>query len=309
MHERIKVCVIGNGTHSKRIQKILKSKKLKFFIFKPKSKKNFKKENLDILSKYNVFFIISPNGTHYHYIKSLNKKGYIFCEKPPTNNIRDLKKLKKINSDRIYYNFNFRFSTIAEVLKKRDKYNLGKLIYTNIISGHGLALKKQYKLNWRSDKKKCPKGVFEMLSIHSIDLLNHIFKITNFSKPYLINLSNLGNSYDNSHISLKINNKSFAEIFSSYTSPVINKKIFIFENGLVEDNNSIITIKGPTLNFDKDNFLKPPKLIKRIIVNQKKDYSQSLVMSINFFLKTISKEKKFSNKENLETLKINEMIL
>ena len=309
MHERIKICVIGNGTHSKRIQKILKYKKLKFFIYKPKSKKNFKNENLDILSRYNVFFIISPNGTHYHYIKSLYKKGYIFCEKPPTNNIRDLKKLKKINSDRIYYNFNFRFSTIAEVLKKIDKYNLGKLIYTNIISGHGLALKKQYKLNWRSDKKKCPKGVFEMLSIHSIDLLNHIFKITNFSKPYLINLSNLGNSYDNSHISLKINNKSFAEIFSSYTSPVINKKIFIFDNGLVEDNNSIITIKGPTLNFDKDNFLKPPKLIKRIKVNQKKDYSKSLVMSINFFLKTISKKKKFSKKENLETLKINEIIL
>ena len=84
MHERIKVCVIGDGTHSKRIQKILKSKKLKFFIFKPKSKKNFKKENLDILSKYNVFFIISPNGTHYHYIKSLNKKGYNWYQQQTT---------------------------------------------------------------------------------------------------------------------------------------------------------------------------------------------------------------------------------
>ncbi len=309
MHKLVKICVIGNGVHSKRIQRILKSKKLKFFIYKPKSKQNYKNENLNILSKYDIFFIISPNGTHYHYIKSLYKEGYIFCEKPPTNNIKDLKRLKKINSNKIYYNFNFRFSKIAEVLKKRDKYKLGKLIYTNIISGHGLALKKEYKLSWRSDKEKCPKGVFEMLSIHSIDLLNHIFKITNFSKPYLMNLSNLGNSYDNSHISLKINNKSFAEIFSSYTSPVINKKIFIFENGLVEDNDSIITIKGPTLNFDKDNFLKLPKLIKRIKVNQKKDYTQSLVKSIDFFLNTISKKKKFSKKENLGTLKINEIIL
>ena len=34
---------------------------------------------------FNVFFIISPNETHYHYIKSLYKKGYIFCEKPPVN--------------------------------------------------------------------------------------------------------------------------------------------------------------------------------------------------------------------------------
>ena len=309
MHKQVKVCVIGNGIHSKRIQKILKSKKLKFSIYKPKSKLNYKNENLNDLSNYNVFFIISPNETHYHYIKLLHKKGYIFCEKPPTNNIKDLIKLKKINSNKIYYNFNFRFSKIAEVLKKRDKYKLGKLIYTNIIAGHGLALKKEYKLSWRADKKKCPKGVFEMLSIHSIDLLNHIFKITNFSKPHLINLSNLGNSYDNSHISLKINNKFFGEIFSSYTSPVINKKIFIFENGLVEDNDSIITIKGPTLNFDKENFLKPPKLIKKIKVNQRKDYTQSLIKSINFFLNTVSKKKKFSKKKNLETLKINKMIL
>ena len=51
---------------------------------------------------------------------------------------------------------------------------------------------------------------------------------------------------------------------------MINKKIFIFENDLAGDNNSIITIKGPALNFNKYNFLKPPKLIKRIKVNQKR---------------------------------------
>ena len=148
-----------------------------------------------------------------------------------------------------------------------------------------------------------------MLSIHSLDLLNYLFKITAYNKPRLMNLSKVGNSYDNSNISVKINNNFFAEIFSSYTSPVIDKKTFVFDNGLVEENDTIITIKGPTLNFDKNNFLKTPKLIKRIKVNKNKDYTDSLIKSINFFLEKILNKKKFSTKENLKTLNVNEIIL
>ena len=309
VNKSLKVCIIGNGLHSKRIQKILKKRKIKFTIFKPKSKKNFKSENLDILKKFNVFFIISPNDTHYHYIKSLYKKSYIFCEKPPTNKIIELKKLKKIKSNKIYYNFNFRFSKIAEILKNKDKYKLGNLIYANIISGHGLAFKKEYKLNWRSNRKKCPKGVFEMLAIHWLDLLNHLFKITAFNKPRLMNLSNVGDGYDNSNISVTIRNKIFAEIFCSYTSPLINKKTFVFDNGIVEQNESILEIKGPALNFDKNNLLKLPKTIKKIKINEKKDYLESLEKSIDYFLKTVAKKKSFLKKDTLKSLKINVMTL
>ena len=95
MYSHLKVCIIGNGFHSKRIQKILNFYKVNFYIYKPISKKNYKKENLDQLKKYNIFFIISPNHTHYHYIESLHKNSYIFCEKPPTNNYQELEKLKK----------------------------------------------------------------------------------------------------------------------------------------------------------------------------------------------------------------------
>ena len=110
-----KICIIGDGIHSKRIQKILKKKKIEFIVFKPKSKKNYKKENLKDLKKYNIFFIISPNDTHFHYISKFSKKSYIFCEKPPTNNFKELDKLKKIKSNKIYFNFNFRFSRISKI--------------------------------------------------------------------------------------------------------------------------------------------------------------------------------------------------
>lgn len=309
MYEHLKVCIIGNGFHSKRIQKILNFYKVNYYIHKPISKKNYQKEDLKQLKKYNVFFIISPNHTHYHYVKSLYKEGYIFCEKPPTNNHSELKKLKKINSKKIYYNFNYRFSKISQILKDKKKYNLGRLIYTNIISGKGIAFKSEYKKNSRSNIKVCPKGVFEMVAIHWLDLLNHLFNVTKIYKPQLSNLSKVGTSYDNSYIRIEIDKEIIGEIFCSYTSPLINKKIFIFDNGIVEQDENTITIKGPAVNYDINKLFKPPKIIKKIRISEKKDYFGSLDKSVNFFLETIIKNKTFSKKENLKSLAINKMIV
>ena len=59
--------IIGNGTHSKRIQNILKLKKRKFFI---KNSKNIKfKNELNKLHKSKAIFIISPNDTHFKYLQ------------------------------------------------------------------------------------------------------------------------------------------------------------------------------------------------------------------------------------------------
>ena len=66
MTKHLKVCIIGDGFHSKRIQKILKSKKIKFFIFKPKSKKNYKNEKLNSLYKYNVLYDQGPEYIKMH---------------------------------------------------------------------------------------------------------------------------------------------------------------------------------------------------------------------------------------------------
>jgi len=302
-------CIIGNGVHSKRIQKILKNKKIDFIVFKPKSKKNYKRENLDKLKKYKFFFIISPNDTHFHYISKFCKNSYIFCEKPPTNNFNELNKLKKINPSKIYFNFNFRFSRISKILTDSKKFGLGKFIYSNITTGHGLAFKRIYKKSWRSNKKKCPTGVFEMLAIHWIDLINFIFKIRKIKNFELKNLSKIGNSYDNCNLNLLTENNAVIDIFCSYTSPVINKKIFLFKNGIIQQDEDKIEIRGPALNYDKNNFLKKPKLIKKEILNEKKDYLNSLKLSIEYFFKQIKKKRNFSKTEFKESLKINKLIL
>ena len=81
-HFLLEVGVIGDGWHSKRIQKILKKKNIKVLVYKPNNKKYFDKQKFEKLQKLNKIFIVSPNKSHLHYIKLLYKGRYIFCEKP-----------------------------------------------------------------------------------------------------------------------------------------------------------------------------------------------------------------------------------
>ena len=72
--------VLGNGNHSKKIQKILKRFRKRFNVYTSKDLNHQKKINE--ISNSKAIFIITPNHTHFKLIK-LFKKKYIFCEKPP----------------------------------------------------------------------------------------------------------------------------------------------------------------------------------------------------------------------------------
>tara|TARA_B100001093_G_C26753125_1_gene982096 strand:- start:42 stop:986 length:945 start_codon:yes stop_codon:yes gene_type:complete len=308
MYRNLKICIIGNGTHSKRIQDILKKKNIDFLIFKPKSKKNYKKENIEFLKKFDAIFIVSPDKTHFHYINKLYRFCYMFCEKPPCNNSADLNRLMKIKSKNIYYNFNHRFSKIADILKNKNKFNLGKLLYGNIISCHGLGLKKEYENSWRSNKKLSLNGIFEVVSIHWIDLINYIFTVQKIENKRLFNVSKYGSSFDNSNIKLLINKNSFVDIYNSWTTALVEKKIFIFANGIIEEGFGFITIKGPSKNLDKNNFFLPPKIIKKIKVDKDNDELISLRKSIEHFIEIVLKKGSFDIKNNQISLKSNHLL-
>tara|TARA_Y100000590_G_scaffold186728_1_gene212745 strand:- start:2820 stop:3737 length:918 start_codon:yes stop_codon:yes gene_type:complete len=304
----MRVGIIGNGVHSKRMQKILGKKKINFFIYKPNNKKYYDRDDFDKLKKNKIIFILSPNNSHYNYIKALHKNRYIFCEKPPVGNKNQINKIKKINYKKIYFDYNSRFSRISEILKIRKKYNLGKLIYANILSSHGLALKKEYKKNWRSNKKKCPKGVFEVVSIHWIDLINYHFKIAKLEKPNLLNHSKKGNSFDTSHIKLTLDNGGIVDIATSYNAPLTKKIFFLFNNGTIEQNGTKLEIRGPAINLDKNKFFKKPKIISRYTVNENKDYQISLEKSIDYFLKIVRKRRFFDKKLFMCSIKSNKLL-
>ena len=305
----MKVGLIGNGVHSRRIQRILKSKKINFLLYKPTRPSYYDKKNYNKLKECDVIFILTPNGTHFNYIKNLHAHRYIFCEKPPVNSLNELKKLKKINSKKIYFNYNTRFSKISEILKKRNQYTLGNLMHASLVLSHGLAQKKEYKKNWRSNIKKCPKGVYEVVSIHLIDLINFHFKIDKIQKPTLLNQSSVGNSYDSSVLEIILKNKAVVSIFSTYNSPYATRYFFLFENGIIEQIDNNLIVRGPTMNLDSKGFFKKPNVIKSFNVNDNNDYNFSLKESINFFLNTAKKKKSF-NKNIFEcSIKSNSLIL
>ncbi len=309
MYSNLNVCIIGDGIHSKRIQKILTAKKIEFQIFKPKIKIGYKKKNLTKLKIFNTFFITSPDNTHFHYITKLYKYGYIFCEKPPCTDIKHLNLLKKINSRKIYYNFNHRFSKLYETLKNNRNYNLGKLLYGSIINGHALGLKKKYRINWRSKKKISKKGVFEVVSIHFLDIINSIFEIKKIEYLQLNNHSMYGNSYDNANIIVTTKDNAVLSIFNSWTSELVEKNIFIFKNGSIEKNDDTIIVRGPALNLDKNNFTRPPKVKAKFHLNKNNLNNNTLLKSVEHFLEISSKKRYFKKKEIINSLTSNYFVL
>ena len=291
-----KIGIIGFGNQASRIISIL-DESIEFKIekiFHPSKKLSDSRctNELKDLYKYDCIFILSPNQTHFEYIFELlnNFDGYIFCEKPPVIENSELMKLEKIstsNKKRIFFNFNFRFSKISEIIEKELKEKrIGSIININIISTHGLAFKKEYKNSWRSDAIHNKYSVLDTVAIHYLDLIvYHFNKIENYVHfPNII--SKNGTSYDTSSLLLRSNDLS-SSIFCSYASPKINEIIIIGTNGYITIRDGNETVFGPRDTFDsKGFFINPPKIYSEKI-DFDKEYEKSLKKSIQYFLECV----------------------
>ncbi len=305
----MKIGIIGDGKHSKRIQIILKKKKLKFYVYKPDRPKYFNEIEFNKLEKCNIIFILSPNRTHFNYLKLLSNNRYIFCEKPPVTTKKDLNHLKKMNYKKIYFNFNKRYSLLSEVLKKTKVLKLGKIIYGSFITSHGFAQKIDYPKNWRSKKQNNKKGIFETVSIHDIDLLNYIYGIKKIKIINLDNTSNKGNSVDTASSQIILKNNIKVNIFSTYNSAYNESVYLLFENGLVIKNYNSVSVYSPTNTFDKNGFFKKPPIIYKNKISSQRDYNKSLQNSVNYFLKIVKKKLQFNKKDFICSINSNKLIL
>jgi predicted dehydrogenase len=303
-----KIGVIGFGSQAKRIIKILELKKKKInYIYKKTFSKSGKYNITNDLNKIyecDAIFICSPNDTHLEFIKKFQKKRYIFCEKPPVSKINQLKSLSKINTEKVYFNYNYRFSKINKSLNKVKKFKFGKLLYGNMIMCHGLATKKKYQNSWRSKKDR---GVYDILAIHLIDLILNNFKVESVNKKLSKLISK--NAPDNAFFSIILKKIGQVDCFTSYSSPFKQQFEFIFENGILEIRNNLVVYRGPRNTFDKKGFFINPKIILKEKFNQLQDYEQSLNDSVDFFLKTYDRRNKFNAKMNKLSLLSNKMLL
>ena len=153
-----------------------------------------------------------------------------------------------------------------------------------------LHLKNEYKYSWRSAFNKCRKGVFEIVTIHDLDLINYFYAIKKVYKPTLINLSKVGTSFDTSFIRLQLKNNAMVDIFSTYSSSLMNEWTLLFKNGIIKKTNDRLVIRKPTKSFDKEGFIRiSPKIKYKVNISSKKDYDRFFIKKCFIFFRVCKK--------------------
>ena len=89
-----------------------------------------------------------------------------------------------------------------------------------------------------------------------------------------------------------------------------NYKIsLIFENAIIEITDKVMSFYYPGKVLDSQGFSIKPKIYKQIKYNRTKDFQNSLVNSVNFFIQTYLKKKLFSRREKFKALSSNKLII
>jgi predicted dehydrogenase len=286
------------------------------YIFHPKKKifDNRGTNYFQDLFSCDAIFISSPNHTHFDYIQKLKTyNGYIFCEKPPAVTFSQLKKLNNIERKRkkkIFFNFNYRFSELNSIMKNLLKTKeIGKIIHINIISGKGLAFKKEYKKSWRADGERNLHNIIETVTIHFLDLINLHLNEFDDSLYFPTLVSNKGTSFDTSSLFLKYKNNITVHILNSYATPLINDFTILGTNGTLYFKQNKLEIYSPREIFDKKGFYVYPPLFKKQKFNFEKDYLNSLYKSIEYFITKVKKKSPLQIKDFDTSLITNRIIL
>ncbi|MDD5129519.1 MAG: Gfo/Idh/MocA family oxidoreductase [Candidatus Omnitrophica bacterium] len=259
--------------------------------------------------------ICAPNYMHFSYLKELIKdyRGYIFCEKPPVSNFRELASLRKFSTadkKRVYFNFNQRFGFLAELLKVFPKrYNLGEPIRAAIVSGHGLGFQESYKSSWRAKKELHEGGVLETLGIHFIDLLSFTFGASKNIFCFAENLSPYGDAIDTCHFSCIFGSKLYFNLTCSYCMPFTHSIKIDYTNGSIDIDDKEIKVFTPREVFDKNGrFVRPP-LRYRKLIDYNKLYSESLEVSCQYFMDCLCKRREINLEYFKQSILSNEIYL
>jgi predicted dehydrogenase len=318
MSRMVEVGIIGYRNHASKLASLIENNpncKLKV-IFHPSKNIEDKRGTNDFTELYSCDGVIisSPNNTHFEYLDKLieNFDGYIFCEKPPVTSNQELEKLRNLsiqNKQRIFFNFNLRFSELNESIKQiKNSDDIGKIIHVNIIIAHGFAFKDKYRNSWRSDSERNLHNILETLAIHYIDLLKWNFgEIERYSYFPTLN-SKVGSSYDTSHTSLMFKNGINSSIFTSYSSPSINEITIVGTNGFCMIRDNTMKVFSPRDTFDSNGlFMEPPlKFETDYYLNEK--FQESIANSMDYFLSNMQNNKKIDTRQYDESLSTNQLV-
>lgn len=302
-----KVGIIGRSGHAGKLINILDNIGIYTISYHPKSKIIFKKRikytnNFKEILTCKGIIVSCPTFLHWFYLNKLkNFKGHILIEKPAVSNLKQSKLLIPLAQKyklKLNINFNLRNSKLFNKISKivQDKEKFGKIVGGNIFSSHGLAFKKNYYMNWRS-QKKFSKGIIEVDTVHYIDLSIALFGNILDYKILANKIATSKSRYNNDTISLLLKTKKIPfYIFSSYSSAFFFKLIIFGTNGIIEYDGNKITLKSPRNTFNKIGRFISPKVKLKYNIKFEEMWRESLIKSINEFILSIKKNKKTNYK-------------
>ena len=320
----MKIAFIGYKNHAKRLMSVFSElgdcqEILVYYPDFQKLSSNFSDDgiscrvqltsSIEDLFEANAIVIASPTHTHWEYLKLiLNKfQGYIFCEKPPCKNLKELElfsALEDSNKSRIYFNFNYRSSLFSKICRSAiESEEYGVPISLSFSSCHGLAFKSSFSKNWRNNSEDILENVIGNVGIHYVDLAFHLLGNERGASFSAMKVSGYTKYSDSALITITSQRGLPTTILLSYASPFHNTAAFVFSDAIIELINGAITLKTPRESFDQDGFFAPPseKLLKTFS-SSREYYNDAIKGSVLSFFKVVKNSKKFPLKDYLCSL-------
>jgi len=283
----MKITIIGYKNHALRLKSILNKLGYDNVV-------NYN-YHTDSLEDSDVYFISSPNETHMEWIDKLKEQDkYIFCEKPPVTNLEDLGRLELLLNMKLYFNFNYRFSSLGRSAKHYiDTKELGKLLNINCVSTHGLAFKESFQDNWRFKSDNLFSSIIGNLGIHYIDLVGYL--CGNITDINIKTGSIVSDKLPDTATLDIVNDLCDVKVFLSYAAPFRNQVTMLFDNGILELVDGNVTLQTPRDSVDKNGMFKPPDYVHLAVFNNSKEYyDDSLKSSIEYFMNCVENNEPIS---------------
>lgn len=314
-----KLGIIGYRNHASRLISLcaeIESCKIEFIYHPTKLTEDHRfTNNFSDLLGCDAVIIATPNHTHLEYINKLLEcfNGYIFCEKPPATSLSDIDTLAKLPTqikEKIFFNFNYRFSRLGDIIKKYSTSpQIGNIISIHFVLTHGLAFKEEYLKSWRSDGSTNLHNILDTLTVHYLDLANFFFGNPSHLSYFPSLMSKNGTSYDTCNLLIQYGDGKTISISNSYASPHINETLIIGTNGIISVRDNRLKIHSPRNTFDEKGFFTAAPLVFDEEFDVENEYDNSLKKSLSFFILNVI-DKKTMSLDHFETsLETNRLIL
>ena len=264
--DSLRVGVIGYRNHAARIRRILEemSGVAVSRVFHPDRRPDVEQgtNRLEDLRECDAVFIVSPNATHASYLDTFaDFPGYIFCEKPPVTSRRELAAIRN-DPARTWFNFNMRQGLFARVARESlEAGALGRVLFADATTCHGLAFKPGYPESWRADASSHRGGILETVAIHYLDLFKHLFGDVRSASALARNVAGTGSAPDTVRCALSFAEGCMSTITASYAAPFHNTARIVGTEAVLEKIGDRVMLRGPRDTFDESGrFVDPPVL-------------------------------------------------